>query len=149
MVQGLTFPPYDFQIDRYSDNELIWDDLRKKWFVLTPEEWVRQHLVEFLYRERAFPKGLMMLEHRLKINQMDRRADLVVYNSEGKPVFMAECKRPKIKLDQHTLDQIARYNLILGVPYLLITNGLQHYCLKLHKSGTVEWLKDIPNFTEL
>lgn len=148
-VQALTFPSYPLEIKRDSDHELIWDRLRKKWLVLTPEEWVRQHMVEFLIHERGYPGGRMMLEHRLKINKMDRRADLVVFNEKGAPVFMAECKRPTVALDQKTLDQIARYNMILGVPYLLITNGLQHYCLKLSSDGTASWLNDIPKFEDL
>lgn len=148
-MQALAFPSYPFEVKRDSGQELIWDGLRKKWLVLTPEEWVRQHLVEFLVQERAFPRGRTMLEYRFKINKMDRRADLVVFDDLGTPVFMAECKRPTVALDQKTLDQVARYNITLGVPYLLITNGLQHYCLEIKRNNQAIWLNDIPKFEDL
>ena len=122
--------------------------IRRKWPKLEPEEWVRQHLIAYLSTSLGYPMGLMAVEHRLTLNGVEKRADLVCYNNDGQPVLLAECKAPNIKLSQETLDQAARYNLVLNVPNLLITNGNQHYAVGTDINEPVEILKSIPHFEQ-
>lgn len=129
--------------EKYDEVQCL---VRKKWIKLEPEEWVRQHLISYLCNNLGYPLGLMAVEHRLKLNDVEKRADLVCYNNQGQPVLLAECKAPKIKLSQDTLDQAARYNLVLNVPNLVITNGNQHYAVKTNINEPVEILKSIPQF---
>lgn len=120
------------------------------WLLLTPEEWVRQHLVNFLVEERKFPRSLIALERGLKVNTMHRRTDLLAYTKDVIPVFIAECKAPAIKLDQHVFDQAAKYNSTLRVPYLMITNGLKHFCCYIDlKNNSYRFLNDIPFYDEM
>jgi len=120
--------------------------VRKKWMKLEPEEWVRQHLIYYLTTNLGYPLGLMAVEHRLQLNGVEKRADLVCYNHDAHPVLLAECKAPNVALSQKTLDQAARYNLVLRVPNLLLTNGLQHYAVATDIDKPVEVLKTIPPF---
>lgn len=124
----LNFPPYEFRI-RKNERELheIFDKVRKKFVALTPEEWVRQHLLEFLMQEKKFPLSLLAVEKQLKLNSTLKRTDVMAYTNTLKPLLLAECKAPEIKLDIHTLTQALRYNLVFDVSYLVITNGLEHY----------------------
>lgn len=122
--------------------------VRRKWLKLEPEEWVRQHLIAYLSTSLGYPIGLMAVEHRLTLNGVEKRADLVCYNNDGQPVLLAECKAPAIKLSQDTLDQAARYNLVLQVPNLLITNGNEHYAVRTDINQPVEILKSIPPFEQ-
>ena len=122
--------------------------IRRKWLKLEPEEWVRQHLIAYLSGSLGYPMGLMAVEHRLMLNGVEKRADLVCYNNEGQPVLLAECKAPNVKLSQDTLDQAARYNLVLNVPNLLLTNGNQHYAVATDINSPVEILKSIPSFKQ-
>lgn len=118
--------------------------------MLTPEEWVRQHLIEFLVNEKSFPRNLLHIEAGLKLNTLQKRADVVAYNLEKKPVFIAECKAPFIEISQKTFDQIAAYNMTLQVPYLLVTNGLIHLCCHInHKEKKYTFLEDIPTYKQL
>ena len=122
--------------------------IRRKWLKLEPEEWVRQHLIAYLSNSLGYPMGLMTVEHRLTLNSVEKRADLVCYNNDGQPVLLAECKAPNIKLSQDTLDQAARYNLVLNVPNLLLTNGNEHYAVRTDINSIVEILKSIPPFEQ-
>ncbi|CAM1347344.1 protein of unknown function [Tenacibaculum insulae] len=115
--------------------------------VLTPEEWVRQHFVQFLIDEKKYPVSLIALEKQLTINNLKKRTDIVIFSSDGTPNIIVECKAPKIKIGQDTFDQIARYNLKLDANYLVVTNGLQHYFCKLDKENeTYIFLKEIPDY---
>lgn len=126
---------------------LIFDKLRKKYIVLTPEEWVRQHFVYFLIEEKKYPVTLIALEKQLTINNLKKRSDILVFNTDGKPEIIVECKAPSIKITQNTFDQIARYNLKLRANYLILTNGLEHfYCKMDFKNETYIFLKDIPHY---
>ena len=129
--------------EKYDEIQCL---VRRKWLKLEPEEWVRQHLISYLSTSLSYPIGLMAVEHRLTLNGVEKRADLVCYNNNGQPVLLAECKAPAIKLSQDTLDQAARYNLVLQVPNLLITNGNEHYAVKTDINQPVEILKSIPHF---
>ena len=146
-MQKLNLPSYTFKLKSNKNKTLIFDNLRKKHMVLTPEEWVRQHFVQFLIEEKKYPVSLIAIEKQLVINNLKKRTDIVIFSSDGTPNIIVECKAPKIKIGQDTFDQIARYNLKLDANYLIVTNGLQHYFCKLDKENeTYVFLKDIPNY---
>ena len=126
----------------------IFDPCRKKFVALSPEEWVRQHLIRFLNEEKGFPLSSMLIEHSLKLNNTTKRSDLLIYNRDLKPLLIAECKAPSIKLDQKVLDQALRYNLVFGVKYVILTNGIHHYSCQYTDSGELILLSDFPNYSE-
>lgn len=128
----------------------IWDVARKQYVALTPEEWVRQHVVHFLIAEKNYPASLISVEMGLKLHGMQRRCDIVIFNHTGNPIFVVECKAPEVKIDQKVFDQIAQYNLVLKVPYLLVTNGMRHYCCELdHQTEAWHFLEEIPTWEQL
>jgi len=146
-MQKLNLPNYTFKLKSNENKTFIFDNLRKKDVVLTPEEWVRQHFVQFLIKEKNYPISLIAIEKQLIINNLKKRTDIVIFSSDGTPNIIVECKAPKIKIAQDTFDQIARYNLKLNANYLVVTNGLQHYFCKLDKEKeTYIFLKDIPSY---
>ncbi len=150
MLPILNLPSYSFRYKTEGQSTQIFDKWRKKFVVLTPEEWVRQHVANFLVTEKKFPESLMVLEASLKINNLQKRSDIVIYNTDAIPVFMVECKAPSVKITQETFDQIARYNIVWKVDYLLVTNGLQHYCCKVEaEANTYTFLKEVPVFQDL
>jgi len=149
-MQPLNFPLLNIQLRQKEGVQQVWDAVRKKWFVLTPEEWVRQHLIHYLNTEKGFSLNLMAVEKNVKVNGMNRRYDLVVHDNSGKPLLLAECKAPDIKLAQSTFEQAARYNMTMRVPYLLITNGLEHYCCKIDfEKNNYSFLQEIPSKEDL
>jgi len=149
-MQPLNLPTYSFTIKAEGERKLIFDNIRKKYVVLTPEEWVRQHFIRFLTEEMHYPASLISVELFLKLNNTSRRSDVVVFDKNGKPLMIIECKAPAVPLSQATFDQVARYNLKMKVSYLLITNGLQHYCCRLdNQAGTYEFLDHVPGYNEL
>ncbi len=146
-MQKLNLPTYNFRIKSNEKHTLIFDNLRKKYFVLTPEEWVRQHFVQFLVEQKKYPVSLIALEKQLLINNLKKRTDIVIFNKEGLPDIIVECKAPHIKITQDTFDQIARYNLKLKANYLVVTNGLEHYFCKMDlENESYVFLKEIPNY---
>ena len=125
----------------------VFDVVRKKYFKLTPEEWVRQHFLHYLNSEKMYPFGLMGVEKMVKYNNKRTRADIVLYNKEGKPNMIVECKSPKMKITQDSFNQIAKYNFQLRVELLVVTNGLQHFCCKMdYKRNEIKFVEDIPSF---
>ncbi|MCH5221909.1 MAG: type I restriction enzyme HsdR N-terminal domain-containing protein [Muribaculaceae bacterium] len=126
----------------------IYDRLRQRWVALTPEEWVRQHFVAFLEKERGFPEALMGNEVSLSLNGMSRRCDTVVFTRNLKPLCIVEYKAPEVKITQKVFDQIARYNSVMQAMYLIVSNGLQHYCCRFEDDG-YKFLHDIPQFENL
>lgn len=146
-MQALNLPSYDFKLKSNENKTLIFDNFRKKYVVLTPEEWVRQHFAQFLVEDKKYPVSLIALEKQLSINGLKKRTDIVIYNTEGLPQIIVECKAPHISIKQDTFDQIARYNLKLNAPYLIVTNGLAHYFCKMDSENqSYVFLKDIPNY---
>jgi len=146
-MQKLNLPHYKFRLKSNENKTLIFDNLRKKYMVLTPEEWVRQHFVQFLIEEKKYPASLIALEKQLTINNRKKRTDILVFNNEGKHDIIVECKAPQIKITQATFDQIARYNLKLKANFLIVTNGLDHfYCKMDFENETYLFLKDIPDY---
>jgi type I site-specific restriction endonuclease len=145
----LNFPIVDF---RYKKNEKgtlqIFDAIRKKFVDITPEEWVRQHIIHYLIIYKQVPVSMISIEKQLLLNNTKRRTDIVIYNSNLTPLLIIECKAPQIKIDQLTVDQALRYNIELNVPAIFLSNGLQHIFLKLENQGP-KVLKDIPNYENL
>ena len=146
----LKLPEPKFKIKSVNNIIQVFDQVRKKFIVFTPEERVRQYLIYFLNIERSYPFGLMKLEQKLYYNKMLCRADVLIYNNKGEPVMLIECKAPHIKLSQNIFDQIAKYNYVLKVPYLLISNGVQHFCCHIdYTTDSISFLQDIPSFLEI
>jgi hypothetical protein len=149
-MQPLSLPSYPFRIIQEGGKTLIFDPFRKKYVALTPEEWVRQHFLAWLSVERDYPVGLISVEAPLKYHRLHKRADGVVYHRSGKPLMVVECKAPSVKITQEVFDQVARYNMAFGVPFLAVTNGLEHFCCR--RSGNSqgwEFLEEIPTYSEL
>ncbi|WP_440122215.1 type I restriction enzyme HsdR N-terminal domain-containing protein [Tenacibaculum sp. Ill] len=146
-MQKLNLPSYTFKLKSNENKTLIFDNLRKKYMVLTPEEWVRQHFVQWLIQEKNYPVSLIAIEKQLVINNLKKRTDIVIFSSDGHPNIIVECKAPHIKITQDTFDQIARYNLKLNADYLIVTNGLQHFfCMLDKEKETYVFLRDIPEY---
>jgi type I site-specific restriction endonuclease len=125
----------------------VFDQVRKKYLVLTPEEWVRQHFIHYLNQEKNYPLGLMGVEQMVKYNGMQTRADIVLYTTEGKPNMIVECKAPNVKITQDAFNQIAKYNFKLQVPFLVVTNGMKHYCCRMeYDSNEIKFLEEIPAY---
>lgn len=143
----LNLPAFDYKIKKQQDKLYIYDQIRRKYLLLTPEEWVRQHFVHFLCQELKYPKGLITTESGLKYNQLQRRTDIVVFNRQGQPQMIVECKAPEVSISQQVFNQIAVYNKILKANLLVVSNGLQHYCCQLDPvSGKWNFLPAIPAF---
>ena len=148
-MQKLNLPTYNFKLKSSENKTLIFDNLRKKYLVLTPEEWVRQHYVRFLIDEKKYPSTLIALEKQLTINNRKKRTDILIFNKEGNPEIIVECKAPSIKITQDTFDQIARYNLKLKANFLVVTNGLEHFYCKLdYEKETYVFLKEISEYVK-
>ena len=146
-MQKLNLPNFSFNIKSNEKHTLIFDNLRKKYVVLTPEEWVRQHYVHYLIQHKNCPISLIAVEKQLIINNRKKRTDIVVFDKEGTPNMIVECKAPHVPISQATFDQIARYNLKLKAKYLILTNGIQHYyCQMDFKNENYIFLKDIPDY---
>jgi|TARA_B110000967_G_scaffold50731_2_gene51806 hypothetical protein len=142
----LNFPNYTFKIKNIENEDYIFDEIRKKYIKLTKEEWVRQNCVNFLVKEKKFPQVLINVEKTLKINNLSKRYDIVVYNSDGSIKLLVECKSPEIKITQKTFDQIAIYNMSLNADLLMITNGINHYYCKIdYENQCYKFINDIYN----
>ena len=143
----LNFPASKFKLKEEEGKMLIFDDVRKKYFQITPEEWVRQNCIHFLRDQKYYPISLLSVERGIKMNGQTLRYDLVGYSKKATPLLLVECKAPEVKITQLTFDQIAVYNLELKVPYLMVTNGLDHYfCQMDFENNCYLFLKDLPEF---
>tara|TARA_B100001142_G_C14301369_1_gene642930 strand:+ start:1332 stop:1778 length:447 start_codon:yes stop_codon:yes gene_type:complete len=143
----LNLPHVFLKTKLVKGNMQVFDVVRKKYFKLTAEEWVRQHFIHYLNKEKGHPLGLMGVEKMVKYNGLNTRADIVLYNSEGLPDMIIECKAPDVKITQDTFNQIARYNFKLRVRYLVVTNGKKHFCCEInYKKQEINFLEQIPNF---
>ena len=146
-MHALNFPSYSFRFKNSENKIAVFDVLRKKFVLLTPEEWVRQHVVQFLLTEKKMPQSLLNVEKQLRVNQMLKRYDLLVYNPDGSIHLVVECKAASVPITQETFDQIARYNLSLKAKYLMVTNGLQHYyCQMDYEQEKYHFLPDLPEW---
>ncbi len=146
----LHMPAYDFRTKEKGGKKLIFDAFRHKWVALTPEEWVRQNFIRYLIQERHYPASLISVEHAIRRNQLNFRSDAVIFSKNGEPMVIIECKAPEVKISQQAFDQIVRYNFELKVNYLMVTNGISHYCCKIdQKLLTYAFLTEIPDYKEL
>lgn len=145
-MQPLNLPTYPFKIKSSENKYFIFDIIRKKYVVLTPEEWVRQHIIHYLIEEKNYPISLIAVEKKVTVNKLTKRTDILVFNNKGNPHIIVECKAPSIKISQDAFDQIARYNLKLDANYLIVTNGLKHYhCQMDFVKQEYIFLDTIPN----
>lgn len=146
----LNLPRFDIKTKMIQNKPYIWDKLRKKYIALTPEEWVRQHFVNYLVSEKKYPQTLIANEMQIILNNQKKRCDSVVYNNSLKPIVIIEYKAPDVKITQHVFDQIARYNIILRVPFLIVSNGMEHYCCKIdYENQSFTYLQEIPDFNDI
>jgi hypothetical protein len=143
----LNFPDYTFSITESNGKLTIFDPVRKKYVVLTPEEWVRQHVIQYLNREKQVPLSLIRVESEIRLYKTRKRFDIAVFDRNGHPRLVVECKSSSVLVTQAVLDQVVRYNLALKVGFLMVTNGLQHiYCQVDTNSSTILLINDLPDF---
>jgi hypothetical protein len=146
-MEELVFPPFDYKIINENGKVAIFDIIRKKHVILTPEEWVRQHLVHYFINELNYPKSLISVEDSLKVNKMQKRSDIIIYNREGQLFMLVECKSAKIKLNQSSMIQLSNYNQKYHSEYLALTNGVQVYVCKMdYENKKSEYLEQFPSF---
>ena len=144
----MNFPVYSFRFKNSENKVSIFDEIRKKFILLTPEEWVRQHVVQFLLQDKKYPKSYINVEKLIKINDLSKRYDGVVFQPNGDIFLLIECKAPQVPISQQTFDQIARYNLVLKAKYLMVTNGLNHYfCQMDFENEKYVFLKELPEYS--
>ena len=147
----LNLPEFDYKVKKREDGSwAIWDRLRERWVALTPEEWVRQHFVEWLITDKGFPAALMGNEVSLTQNGISRRCDTVIGDRTGQPLVIVEYKAPSINITQKVFDQIVRYNMVLKARYLMVSNGLVHYCCQIdYEKNSYRFLEEIPCYESL
>ena len=142
---ALNLPPAELKIREADGCAHIWDKLRRRWLVLTPEEWVRQNFIAFLAGHCAIDEYRIAQEHRLVVNGMDMRADIVVFSRTGQPVLVVECKAPSVPIGQAVIEQVSRYNSVMNLEYAAVTNGLSHYCWQIdHEGKSFHFIPKIP-----
>lgn len=147
---ALNLPSFAVKIQQRNGKNFIFDPLRKKYVALTPEEWVRQHFTHFLTDHKGYPKGLLANEIQLDLNGTKKRCDTVLFNKDLSARMIVEYKAPHIAITQAVFDQITRYNMVLKVDYLIVSNGINHYCCKIdYQSMSYSFLPDIPSYTDL
>ncbi|WP_026713691.1 type I restriction enzyme HsdR N-terminal domain-containing protein [Flavobacterium daejeonense] len=146
-MQKLNFPSYSFRFKNSENKTAIFDEIRKKFIILTPEEWVRQHVVHFLLEEKQYPKSLINVEKVLLVNGLRKRYDVVVFNPDGSIHILVECKAPEVKITQSTFDQIARYNMTMKSSFLMVSNGLNHYfCQMDYENERYHFQPELPDY---
>lgn len=143
----LNLPNYDFKMKIEQGSRQIFDPVRKKMVKLDPEEWVRQNLIRFLNQDKNYPISLMAVEKGLTVNKLNKRFDILCYNNDSNPLLLVECKAPSVKITQSAFDQISIYNLQFKVPFLLVSNGLEHFCCQLdYEKNSYSFLPEIPDY---
>lgn len=146
----LNLPSFEIRLQRDDEGVKIFDRLRKKFIILTPEEWVRQHFVNYLINHKGFPESLMANEIGITLNGTRRRCDTVVFDKHGSPMVIVEYKASSIVISQSTFDQIVRYNMVLHARYLIVSNGMNHYCCRIdYDNMSYDFLKEVPDYADL
>ena len=149
-MDKLSLPVCDLKTKQSAGKTVIFDIIRRKYVALTPEEWVRQHFIHYLINHLGYPKGLLTVEQGLRYNALRKRTDIVVYDRQGEPVLVVECKAPVYPLRPAMMEQAMMYNKTIGADYLLITNGIDHSCLRIDRqAGRVVYLDAIPGYEQL
>ena len=150
LLLPLALPPYPFKLTDQSGQLFIFDEIRKKQILLTPEEWVRQHFIRFLLKEKKFPSALLQIEGGLSLNQTRKRSDILVYDNLGEKIMVIECKAPSVKISQGVFDQAARYNSVHRAKWLVVTNGIKHcYAQINHLSESFRFFEELPDYQQL
>ena len=150
MIQPLALPKANLRLTRKEDAIFVWCIARKKTLLLTPEEWVRQHIIHYLVTHKNVPLGLLASEYAIKVNKLARRCDIVVFGTDQKPKLIVECKSPQVAINHSVLHQVSQYNFQLNVDYLFLTNGLRHVnCMINRVKNTLDFLEEIPDFSIL
>ena len=148
-MQKLNLPEYAFRTKMEEGKQLIFDSIRKKFIVLTPEEWVRQNFIQYLIKEKKYPESLMAVEKQIMVNNKQQRFDLLIYLRNGQPYLIAEFKASNVKITQETFDQVVRYNMALRVERVVVSNGLQHFACEIdYAKNSFKYLPEIPVFSE-
>ena len=142
----IEYPPYQPKIKKEQSLEYIFDEMRKRWVVLTPEEWVRQNFLQYLTKIKLYPASLIAVEKEIALGELKKRFDIVVYDKNSRPWMIVECKEMNVALDQPVLDQVLRYNIQLQVPFLVITNGTHCFAFQ-NKNGQLTELTMLPSFS--
>lgn len=146
----LNLPPFDVNVKKIDGKLSVFDKLRRKFVALTPEEWVRQHFINYLITEKGYPESLISNEVQINLNSLKKRCDTIVYTREPSPIVVVEYKSPNVDITQDVFDQIVRYNIVLKVKYLIVSNGLNHYCCMMdYANQSFEYLSDIPAYQDL
>ena len=149
-MMTLNLPPDDLRLSQRNGQTMVFDFLRRRYIKLTPEEWVRQHFVHYLVHHKGDPQELLANEVSLVLNTTSKRCDTVLYDKEARPLAIMEYKAPSIQLTQKTFDQISRYNIVMRVPFLMVSNGLQHYCCRVdYETNVCTFLPEIPSYDEI
>ncbi len=149
-MQALNLPDHGVKTKHAAGGWRIFDPVRRLWVALTPEEWVRQHVLNHLMHDLGCPASLLVVERKLALHGLTRRADIVLHARNAAPLLLVECKAPGVKPDLAAFEQAARYNTVFKVPYLLVTNGLVHYCCHVdHVDGRINFLPRVPPFAEM
>lgn len=146
---GLNLPMADVKLRHGIRGDEIFDPLRGKWVIVTPEEWVRQHFTAYLQKDLGYPAGLMANEVTINLNGTSKRCDTVIYDSSLRPKMIVEYKAPSVTITGKVFEQIGRYNLVLGVSYLTVSNGLRHFCCHIDGSSKIRFLREIPRYENL
>lgn len=144
----LNLPDFNLTVRKEDGKVWIFDIIRKKYIVLTPEEWVRQHFIHYLINHLNYPKSLFRIESSLTYNKLQKRSDIVIHSREGKPWMLVECKAPNIKLTQKAFNQVAVYNMTIGAQFVAVTNGMVQYCFKPSGLGEANHLASFPEFPD-
>lgn len=149
-MHNLNLPAYNHKTKEIDGKTYIFDIIRKKNLVLTPEEWVRQHFINLLITHYGYSKSLLRLEGGLSYNKLQKRTDIVVFDNEGNPFLLVECKAADVPINKSVIEQASRYNLMMRCPFLVVTNGINTFCFKIDfGNGTTEQLKDLPKIKGL
>lgn len=147
-MEKLVFPPFEYSLGTKQGKVTIFDIIRRKQIILTPEEWVRQHLVHYFINQLDYPKSLISVEDGLKVNKMQKRSDIIIYNRLGKVFMVVECKAAKIKLNQNSMIQLSTYNQSYNAEYIALTNGLQIYVCRMdYVNKTSDYIDQFPPFS--
>ncbi len=150
MLPQLNFPDYPFTLREKDKQMEIFDSIRKKFVLLTAEEWVRQHVLRFLTEETKIPKPLINVEKQITVNRLHKRVDIIVFDRKGCPLLLVECKSPQKEITQTVFDQAARYNMGLHVSFFALSNGLMHYYCKIdYENQRYSFLETLPSFEEM
>ena len=149
-MQKLNLPNYSIKLKKDNNKVLVFDPIRKKYIILSPEEWVRQNFIQFLINEKGYPQSLISVERGIDVGNTKKRCDIILFNNKGIPKIIVECKAYSIQVSQQAFDQIARYNMQLKSDLLVVTNGMQHYICRMdHENMCYKFLKEIPKYSEM